>query len=366
MAVNALRRYDADVVILDIEMPRMDGLTALPLLLEARPNVQIIVASTLTEKNAEISLQALERGAADYLTKPTSAHGLGSMEAFNHQLVEKVLALGYANRDRPRPAPTRSGPPRRVPASPEYRSSARPAEQKYRPSVRARPPKVRLLEPGGDDGKIVAALTQQPQEIVLRAAGTSIPEIIAIGSSTGGPQALFNVLRELAPGLNVPVMITQHMPPTFTTILAEHINKATKLPCKEAESGERLQRGTIYVAPGDYHMIVNADDNLPVIMLNQSEPVNYCRPAVDPMFASLVKIYGPKILAVILTGMGHDGLEGSQEVVEAGGTLVAQDETSSVVWGMPGAVATRGLCSAVLPLDQIGGHLRKFVLRSAA
>lgn len=366
MAVNALRRYDADVVILDIEMPRMDGLTALPLLLEARPNVQIIVASTLTEKNAEISLQALERGAADYLTKPTSAHGLGSMEAFNHQLVEKVLALGYANRDRPRPAPTRSGPPRRVPASPEYRSSARPAEQKYRPSVRARPPKVRLLEPGGDDNRIVSALAQPPQEIVLRAAGTSIPEIIAIGSSTGGPQALFNVLRELAPGLNVPVMITQHMPPTFTTILAEHINKATKLPCKEAESGERLQRGTVYIAPGDYHMIVNADDNLPVIMLNQSEPVNYCRPAVDPMFASLVKIYGPKILAVILTGMGHDGLEGSQEVVEAGGTLVAQDEASSVVWGMPGAVATRGLCSAVLPLDQIGGHLRKFVLRSAA
>ncbi len=201
----------------------------------------------------------------------------------------------------------------------------------------------------------------------MRAAGTAISEIIAIGSSTGGPQALFHVLRDLAPELNVPVVITQHMPPTFTTILAEHIVKQTGLPCKEAEDGDHPDRGSVYVAPGDYHMVIEADGNGgPVIRLNQDEPVNYCRPAVDPLFESLAKIYGPKVLAAILTGMGADGMTGARAVVEAGGTLIAQDELTSVVWGMPGAVATRGLCSAVLPLDKIGGHLRKFTLRSAA
>ena len=368
MAVNALRRYDVDVVILDIEMPRMDGLTALPLLLEAKPDVQVIVASTLTEKNAEISLKALERGAADYLTKPSSSHGLGSMESFNHQLVEKVIALGYAHRDHPRPAIANAVPQRRVALTPDYHPSARPSGREYRLSARPMRPKVRMLERVGKEKKSEFQFVKQPpQEIVLRAAGTAIPEIIAIGSSTGGPQALFNVLRDLAPGLNVPVVITQHMPPTFTTILSEHIVKATGLPCKEAEDGDHPDRGSVYVAPGDFHMLVTADANgAPVIRLNQDDPVNYCRPAVDPLFKSLATIYGSKVLAVILTGMGADGREGSRAVVDAGGTLIAQDELTSVVWGMPGAVATRGLCSAVLPLDQIGGHLRKFILRSAA
>lgn len=368
MAVNALRRYSVDVVILDIEMPRMDGLTALPLLLETKPDVQIIVASTLTEKNAEISLKALEIGAADYLTKPTSSHGFGSMEHFNHQLVEKVIALGYAHRDHPRPAFKVAGPPNRVAPSPEYHPSARPSDREYRLSARPMRPRVRMVERTAKSDKSNFQFAKQPpQEIVLRAAGTAISEIIAIGSSTGGPQALFQVLRDLAPELNVPVVITQHMPPTFTTILAEHIVKQTGLPCKEAEDGDHPDRGSVYVAPGDYHMVIEADGNgAPVIRLNQNEPVNYCRPAVDPLFKSLAKIYGPKVLAAILTGMGSDGREGALAIVEAGGTLIAQDELTSVVWGMPGAVATRGLCSAVLPLDKIGGHLRKFTLRSAA
>ncbi len=368
MAVNALRRYDVDVVILDIEMPRMDGLTALPLLLEAKPDVQVIVASTLTEKNAEISLKALERGAADYLTKPSSANGLGSMENFNHQLVEKVIALGYAHRDHPRPAVPVSRPPRRLTPTPEYHPSARPSGREYRLSARPVRPTVRMLERVGKEEKTKFSFVKQPpQEIVLRAAGTALPDIIAIGSSTGGPQALFNVLRELAPGLNVPVVITQHMPPTFTTILAEHIFKATGLPCKEAEDGDHPDRGSVYVAPGDFHMVIEADGNgAPVIRLNQGELVNYCRPAVDPLFKSLARIYGSNVLAAILTGMGADGREGARAIVDAGGTLIAQDELTSIVWGMPGAVATHGLCSAVLPLDKIGGHLRKFTLRSAA
>lgn len=367
MAVNALRRTPVDVVILDIEMPRMDGLTALPLLMEARPGIQVIVASTLTEKNAEISLKALERGAADYLTKPTSAHGLGSMEAFNRQLVEKVIALGYANRDAGMPARPSAAPPRRIAPSPDYKPSSRPSDRQYRPSVRPARPKVRVIERTTkemDDARIFTKA--EPKEIVLRAAGKTRPEIIAIGSSTGGPQALFQVLRDIGPNPGVPIMITQHMPPTFTKILAEHAARASGMPCKEAEDGEAIERGQVYIAPGDYHMLIKVRNDRPVIAINQDPPVNFCRPAVDPMLRSVVEIYGSRILNVILTGMGADGMVGSQAIVDAGGTVIAQDELTSVVWGMPGAVATRGLCSAVLPVDQIGGHVRKFIMRSAA
>lgn len=366
MAVNALRRYEIDVIILDIEMPRMDGLTALPLLLDARPDVQVIVASTLTERNAEISIKALESGAADYLTKPTSAHGLGSMEAFSHQLVEKVIALGYAHRDHPRPATVDR--PRRLSPTPDYKPSARPSERTYVPSVSASRPKVRVIErPARQEPATTQLFTRQPpKEIVLRVAAKTRPDIIAIASSTGGPQALFQVLRDIGPGVGVPIVITQHMPPTFTKILAEHITRASGLPCKEAEDGDVLDKGSVYVAPGDYHMIIKAHKDRATIKLEQTPPVNFCRPAADPMFRSVTELYGSKVLSVVLTGMGQDGMVGAQGVVEAGGTVIAQDEMTSVVWGMPGAVATRGLCSAVLPLDQIGKHLRRFVMRDAA
>ena len=367
MAVNALRRQPVDVIILDIEMPRMDGLTALPMLLEARPEVQVIVASTLTEKNAEISLQALERGAADYLTKPSSTHG-GSMDMFNRQLVEKVIALGYANRDHPRRVPP-AIPPRKIAPSPDYKPSARPSGRQYRPSVRPVRPKIRVVERKAKETAetFTPVFTKaEPQEIVLRAAGKARPRIIAIGSSTGGPQALFKVLGELGQELSVPVMITQHMPPTFTKILAEHIARASGLPCKEDEDGDLLKPGQIYVAPGDYHMILEVRDDRPTIRVDQGPQVNFCRPAVDPMFSSIADIYGSSTLALILTGMGQDGMAGAKRIVDAGGTLIAQDELTSVVWGMPGAVATRGLCSAVLPIDNIAAHLKKFIMRSAA
>jgi two-component system chemotaxis response regulator CheB len=368
MAVNALHRQPVDVIILDIEMPRMDGLTALPMLLEARPEVQVIVASTLTEKNAEISLQALERGAADYLTKPSSTHG-GSMDMFNRQLVEKVIALGYANRDHPRPEMP-AVPPRKITPSPDYKPSARPSGRQYRPSVRPVRPRVRVVERKAKDAgqeKITPILARaEPKEIVLRAAGKARPRIIAIGSSTGGPQALFKVLGELGQELSVPVMVTQHMPSTFTKILAEHITRASGLPCKEAEDGDVLKAGQIYVAPGDYHMLLGIRDDRPTIRVEQGPQVNFCRPAVDPMFSSIAEVYGSSTLALIMTGMGQDGMMGARDIVDAGGTLIAQDELTSVVWGMPGAVATRGLCSAVLPIENIAAHLKKFIMRSAA
>jgi two-component system chemotaxis response regulator CheB len=199
------------------------------------------------------------------------------------------------------------------------------------------------------------------QQIVLRAPSRARPAILAIGSSTGGPQALFKLLATLSPDLNLPVVITQHMPATFTAILAEHIQNATKRACKEAVSGEPLVSGQIYVAPGDYHMTIVAEGSNRVLRLNQEPPENFCRPAVDPMFRSIAKIYGNAALAVILTGMGTDGREGGRVLVDAGGTLVCQDEASSVVWGMPGAAATAGLAAAVVSLDQMPATISRFI-----
>lgn len=324
-AVKALERHDIDVIILDIEMPVMDGLTALPKLLAAKPGVQIIMASTLTRKNAEVSLRALQAGAADYLPKPSSTSELTGADAFRRELLEKVKTLAKVARPaRPATARARHDKPRAVPV-------VRPA-----------------------------------RPISLRKPSAALPRIIAIGSSTGGPQALLELLRDLTAGVKLPILVTQHMPATFTTLLAEHIGRATGVPCAEGRDGEPVMGGRIYLAPGNYHMTVERVGAGGVIRLNQDPPENFCRPSVDPMLRSLASIYGAALLAIILTGMGTDGQKGASEVVAAGGTVIAQDEATSVVWGMPGAVATSGLCSAVLPIREIGPSVRKLVMRSAA
>jgi two-component system chemotaxis response regulator CheB len=325
-AIKALERHDIDVVILDIEMPVMDGLTALPKLLAAKPGIQIIMASTLTRKNAEVSLRALQAGAADYLPKPTSTSELTGADAFRRELLEKVKALAKA---------------------------ARPA----------RPATSRAV---GQKAAAAAVARSPVRPIILRKASAALPRIIAIGSSTGGPQALLEVLRDMAASVKLPILITQHMPATFTTLLAEHIERATGVPCAEGRDGEAVSAGRIYLAPGNYHMTVERAAVGSVIRLNQDQPENFCRPSVDPMLRSLAPVYGSALLTLILTGMGTDGQKGAVEVVAAGGTVIAQDEATSVVWGMPGAVATSGLCSAVLPIKEIGPSVRKLVMRSAA
>ena len=324
-AIKALERHDIDVIILDIEMPVMDGLTALPKLLAAKPGVQIIMASTLTRKNAEVSLRALQAGAADYLPKPTSTSELTGADAFRRELLEKVKALAKA---------------------------ARPA----------RPATARAIS----DAAAAATAVRPARPISLRKASAALPRLIAIGSSTGGPQALIEVLASMAASVKLPILITQHMPATFTTLLAEHIGRATGVPCAEGRDGEAVSAGRIYLAPGNYHMTVERAGAGSVIRLDQNPPVNFCRPSVDPMLRSLAPIYGSALLTIILTGMGTDGHKGAAEVVAAGGTVFAQDEATSVVWGMPGAVATSGLCSAVLPIKEIGPSVRKLVMRSAA
>jgi two-component system chemotaxis response regulator CheB len=188
----------------------------------------------------------------------------------------------------------------------------------------------------------------------LRKSIIEKPTVIAIGASTGGPQALAEVLKSIGHGVTQPIVITQHMPPTFTAILAEHMNRYAGRPAAEAVDGEVLQGGRIYVAPGGFHMLFEAQGTQTIVRLNDGPLENSCKPAVDPMLRSLVDIYKKKLLTVILTGMGYDGLKGSKVVVEAGGALIAQDQASSIVWGMPGAVAQAGICNAVLPLQQIG------------
>ncbi len=314
-AVDGLVRSGAEVVVLDIEMPVMDGMTALPLLLQADKSVSVIVASTLTQRNAEISLRALHAGAADYIPKPTSARGLNDSDAFRRALIDKVRALGAARR--------RAGHP--VAAS---TAIAAPAPANDKP-------------------------------ISLRAPSRARPEVLAIGSSTGGPQALFKVLGDLKPHLDRPVAITQHMPPTFTRLLADHITRATGVLTREAQDGDRLVSGEALLAPGGFHMAFERDGADIVARLNEDPPENFCRPSADPMLRSLVRLYGPAVLTTILTGMGNDGLYGGRAVVEAGGTVVAQDKQSSVVWGMPGAVANDGICHAVVPLERIAGEIVK-------
>jgi two-component system chemotaxis response regulator CheB len=336
-AVRQLQRDpNIDVVVLDVEMPVMDGLTALKQLLAISPTIQVIMASTLTQRNAEISLQAIAAGAADYIPKPSSER-LGGSDAFRRELVAKVHTLGRRRRQ------LRSSSPASLSAPAPGRTDATAASRR-----------APFPPPAG------GAKTVHPAPI-LRAPGCIRPEVIAIGSSTGGPQALTAVLRCLRrDAIAQPILITQHMPPTFTAILAEHLGRLSGWPCAEARDGERLLPRHIYVAPGDHHLLVHGPRDAATLRLTQDAPENFCRPAVDPMLRSLADVFGGRVLAVILTGMGSDGCAGARRLVAAGGTVFAQDEATSIVWGMPGAVVGAGLCAALLPLPAVAPAIIKF------
>ena len=330
-AVNQLERANPDVVVLDVEMPELDGIAALPLLLQKRRDLVVIMASTVTRRNAEISLKALSLGAADYIAKPASSREVNASITFRRDLIEKIRQLGLRAKRFRRQPQGRDG----------LFAAARPA-----------------LVPAGR-----AAAHHHDREhapLAMRGMPITPPRVLLIGSSTGGPQAL-NVLTARIGGVieRAPVLVTQHMPPTFTAILAEHIARIAKCPVREASDGEEVNAGTIYFAPGGKHMTVARRDGIAVIAIDDGPLVNFCKPAVDPLFSSAAAIWGPKVLALVLTGMGADGLAGAKEIVAAGGHVLAQDEATSVVWGMPGQVANAGLCSAVLPLAEIGPKLNR-------
>jgi two-component system chemotaxis response regulator CheB len=323
-AVNQLDRVDPDVAVLDIEMPDLDGISALPRLLAKKKDLVIIMASTLTRRNAEISFKALSLGAADYIPKPESTREPAAADIFRHDLIQKIRHLGARAR-------------RVHPISPS--PSLAPVIDRSR-----QPP-------------IVPASTAQTQ-LMRRGFSPHAPRVLLIGSSTGGPQALMSLASELGALIDrFPVLITQHMPPTFTTILAEHLARSSHRPALEAVDGEVIRSGRIYLAPGGRHMRVARHGADAVIALDDGPPVNFCKPAVDPLFTSAIDVWHGGVTALILTGMGSDGMRGGKEIVAAGGNVIAQDEASSVVWGMPGAAAHAGICAAVLPLNQIAPKL---------
>jgi two-component system chemotaxis response regulator CheB len=318
-AVAQIESSNADVVMLDIDMPELDGISALPLLLQKKRDLAVIMVSTLTRRSAEISLRALALGAADYIPKPETARDATNSIPFRRELIEKIRTL---------------------------------ARNRFSPRVYARmpapetAPAVRLRQPAPSE--------TEAARVRLRPFAATAPRALLIGSSTGGPQALSKVIEKLPAAIDrAPVLIVQHMPPMFTTVLAEHLSRIGGRGAHEAEDGEPVLAGGIYVAPGGRHMrVVRAAEGIR-IALGDDAPINFCKPAVDALFSSAAAVWGPATLAAVLTGMGSDGLRGATDIAAAGGSVIAQDEATSVVWGMPRAVAQAGLCSAVLPLDQI-------------
>jgi two-component system chemotaxis response regulator CheB len=326
MALDKIALLAPDIITLDIEMPVMDGLTTLRHLRLDHPKIPVIMFSTLTERAASATLDALAAGAADYVTKPANVGSVSlALEAVRLQLVPKIRALSGRRM---------VGPP--VPAQSAPSAVARPgAARSSAPITTAQPGPVRAGAP------TTARVDAEPIAV------------LAIGSSTGGPDALAQVIPALGSGLRVPVVIVQHMPPVFTRLFAERLDKISGLAVREAVGGELLRAGEVIIAPGDYHMVLRRYRDGVRTELNQGTPENFCRPAVDVLFRSVAQAYGSCGLAVVLTGMGQDGARGCENIRAAGGTVVAQDEATSVVWGMPGAVVTGGFADHITALKRV-------------
>jgi two-component system, chemotaxis family, protein-glutamate methylesterase/glutaminase len=313
VAIELLDRAQPDIVLLDLDMPELDGIGTLPHLLRKRPQTSVIVVSTLTKRNADISLKCLSLGAVDCLPKPESSREVMTSIGFRGELMAKLQGLA-ASRHRKHVS----------------QQATHPSEPILRPAPAVRP---------------------RPMAVA--------PRCLLIGASTGGPRAVTQVIADLGPVLHrVPVLIVQHMPPVFTTVFAEQLRVQSGVMAREPQHGEKLAPGQIYVAPGGRHMGLACDQAQPMIRLDDGPQVNFCRPAVDVLFHDAAAVFGASALAVVLTGMGTDGAQGAQALVEAGATVLAQDEATSAVWGMPGSVAKAGLAHEVLPLDQIAPALK--------
>lgn len=312
IALERIPQLKPDVLTLDVEMPEMDGLEVLRRVRRDHPHLRVIMFSTLTERGAEVTLEALSLGADDYVTKASNAGSLDrSLVRLQEELIPKIKQFFFMPR-----AAHPIAPPQPLPAIPA-------------------PPKQR--------------------------AAAVRPKTLLIGVSTGGPQALARILPQLPAGFPLPVLVVQHMPPLFTRLLADRLDSTCQLAVKEAGNGELVTPGKVLLAPGDFHMKVAANGNGAQVCLDQSPPLNFCRPAVDALFTSSSDVYGGAAIVAILTGMGQDGLRGAQILRAKGATVLAQDEASSVVWGMPGAIVQAGAADFVLPLDRIVPEILRLV-----
>jgi two-component system, chemotaxis family, protein-glutamate methylesterase/glutaminase len=306
IALARMNQVCPDVVILDVEMPELDGLATLKELRKTYPRVPVIMFSALTERGAEATLEALALGATDYFTKPTDVGGLdGSLRVIREEMIPVIKAICAPLRQKSAPAGT---------------------------------------------GGLTAKKSAAP-------AATGTVRVLAIGASTGGPNALTEIFAHLPADFPVPIVIVQHMPPMFTRLLAERLSAQSPIRVQEASSGCQLKPGDAWVAPGEHHMIVVRDGLQYRLLVHQDPPENSCRPSVDVLLRSVAQCFGADSLTVILTGMGQDGLRGCEALHEAGGQVLAQDQASSVVWGMPGYVAHAGFADRVLPLSMIAGEI---------
>jgi len=359
LGVAKVDQLKPDLVTLDIEMPEMNGLEALREIRKKYPRLPVVMFSTLTQAGASATLDALAMGASDYVTKPANVGSITQgMQAIREELTPKVHALCRRSSFGARPAPAQApSTPSFAPLRPSVNPAARPGIGTIRTSIGAlgglgRP----QVSTHGSTSATHAAMppTAAPARTVPRS--TKI-DLVMIGSSTGGPNALATIWAHLPRDFPVPIIITQHMPPMFTTLFAERLTKMGTIPVSEATDGMVLKPGAAFLAPGDHHLVLDANAPNGRIRITKDAPVNSCRPAVDPMFQSAVKVFGGNVLAVVLTGMGSDGLDGCRTAREAGGHVVTQDENTSVVWGMPGHVTQAGLSDSVLPIDRIAGEI---------
>ena len=327
IARQKITQVNPDILTLDVEMPEMNGLEALGELRQTHPRLPVIMFSTLTERGANATIEALTLGASDYVTKPANVGQVAvALQRIREQLIPKIKSLC----------------PQRDQAAPCDAGLRRTSLATGRPAV-------------------APAVSAPARPIPAEAA----IDVLTIGVSTGGPNALAAIVPHLPGDLPVPVVLVQHMPPMFTKFLAERLNAQSPLTIREASGGEVLQAGTVYIAPGDYHMTVERRGAHIVTRLNQAPPENSCRPAVDVLFRSVSDTYRSSALAVVLTGMGQDGLRGCEDIKRWGGSVFVQDEATSVVWGMPGFVARAGLADRVLPLQDVAPEIVRRIMRDA-
>ncbi|MFO0646823.1 MAG: chemotaxis response regulator protein-glutamate methylesterase [Polyangiales bacterium] len=313
IALSRIETLSPDVVTLDIEMPDMSGLELLAEIRKRAPKLPVIMFSSLTQRGAATTLDALALGATDYVTKPT---GASSREAALEQVRTQLV------------------------------------------------PKLRVLAPRAPPGMERLNAAQRRERVSF--GETQRVSVLAVGCSTGGPNALAEIFGRLSCALAAPVLIVQHMPPLFTRMLADRLGASGPLRVREASHGDVLTPGGVWIAPGDFHMRVERQGLSTVIALDKGPPENSCRPAVDVLFRSVAEVYGERALALVLTGMGQDGLRGAEAIHARGGRIIAQDEASSVVWGMPGAVVRAGLAGSVLPLQEIADDVTRRVGSSPA
>lgn len=340
-ALARVQTLTPDVITMDVEMPEMDGIAAVRDLRRTGHGQPVIMFSTLTERGAQATFDALAAGATDYLTKPSRVVDIHDAIVQVHNALVPLIKVLAA--------------PRRRPAS----DSARPAATPVLPRPAASSPQVHVRESPAQATRVTPR-SPAPGGRAGARRGNRV-DVVAIGSSTGGPEALSTVLSALPATLGVPIVVVQHMPPVFTTQFAQRLDRKLPFTVVETTAPAQLRPGTVHLAPGDFHLEVHQDSTTPAVRTHQGPPESFCRPAVDVLFRSVAAVYGPRALGVVLTGMGSDGRAGAEHIARAGGRVIAQDEETSVVWGMPGAVVGAGLADAVVPLGDIAAAITRAV-----